>query len=143
MKTTIARKDYDSLTTEQRKLIDSLGLVVEDKEKERENDNLFFTPSSKERKQSVLENYCCVIETDCKLCQSRATKVFKMTGTGGLLTSTESSLEQVEGLTVKTRYEATFTCPCCHDVLKLMSQEDLIALTIRIAKGGIITKKKL
>ena len=85
--------------------------------------------------KSVLENYACVVETACKLCKTTTIAVFAMEGSGGLLLSKQSSLEAIEGMTVRTRNETVLTCPACHDVLKLMSQEDLIALTLKAAKG--------
>jgi len=120
----ITRKHFDSLKSDEQKIVLSLGLEIEEE----------FRPS-RQAKDSILTTYAMVVETTCKLCKSSSIRVFSMEGTGGLLISHESSLEQVDGMTIKTSYETTITCPACHDILKLMSQEDLIALTIKAAKG--------
>ena len=129
----ISRKDYEGLSAEHKEIVIKLGLQVEDD----------FSPSRTRRvTDSLLENYAALVQTECKLCHTVTTRVFHMEGVGGLLTSTESTLEKVEGLKVKTRAETTFTCSCCHDVLKLMAQEDLISLTIKAAKGDTRCRRK-
>lgn len=123
----IPRAHYESLKPSEQEMIKSLGIEIEDE----------YKPERQSRRMadSVLEKYACIIETECKLCKTTVIKIFSMEGTGGLLVSHESSIEQVEGMTVKTRIETVLTCTSCHDILKLMSQEDLIALTIKAAKG--------
>ena len=123
----MSKQQYDSLTHEQQKIIDELGVVVEN--------CIVPRRRSADADQSNLENYACIVETTCKLCNTTSTKIFLMEGVGGLLTSNECTMQDVEGLTVKTRNESTLTCAHCHEVLKAMCQEDLIALVLRIAKG--------
>ena len=130
----ISRRDYDSLNPEQKEIVKKLGIQID------ENSTSSFR--SHRCNDSVLENYACVVETTCKLCQTVSISVFAMTGTGGLLTSSQSSLDAIEGMKVKTRAETVNVCSNCHDILKLMSTEDLIALTIRVAKGDIRCKKR-
>jgi len=130
----IPRKEYDLLSSENKAILQKLGIEVDDSDK--------CSRQSRRVTDSLLEQYACIIETECKLCRSISITVFSMEGTGGLLVSHESSIEAVEGMTIKTRSETVVTCPACHDYLKLMSQEDLIALTIRVAKGECRYKKE-
>ena len=123
----IPRSQYNLLRPAEKEIINSLGIEIDDSEK--------LLRSSGHNKDSVLESYAVLVETTCKLCQTTATKVFLMEGTGGLLVSVESTISDIEGMTVKTRTESVLTCPACHDILLLMSTEDLIALTLRVAKG--------
>jgi pseudouridine-5'-phosphate glycosidase len=115
--------------------------LIED-EDDADDSPVYSPPTLSKKKETVLENYACIVETTCRLCQTQTIRVFSMEGVGGLLSSHESSLDQIEGLTTKTRCETTFTCSACHDALKLMTQEDLIALTIKVAKGETIPKRK-
>ena len=130
----ISRRDYDSLNPEQKEIVKKLGIQID------ENSTSSFR--SQRVNDSVLENYACVVETTCKLCQTVSISDFAMEGTGGLLVSTQSSLDAIEGMTVKTRAETVLTCPACHDILKLMPQEDLIALTLKAAKGDIHCRRR-
>jgi predicted HNH restriction endonuclease len=130
----IPRADFEKLTKLQQDMIASLGIEIEEPFKtERRNNRIT---------DSVLEKYACVVETECKLCKTTVITVFAMEGTGGLLVSHESSIDQVEGMTIKTRSETVLTCPSCHDNLKLMSQEDLIALTLKAAKGEVRCRRE-
>jgi hypothetical protein len=118
---------FNALKPEDQKMVLSLGIEIEEE----------FKPERQSRRlpDSVLEKYACVVETECKLCKNISTSVFAMEGTGGLLISHQSSIDQLDGMTIKTRSETVLTCSSCHDFLKLLSQEDLIALTLKAAKG--------
>jgi hypothetical protein len=123
----ITKREFDLLSPPNQDIIKNLGIEVEED----------FKPEKASRRitDSCLSSYACVVETTCKLCKAVEVKVFLMEGTGGLLVSCESSIDKVEGMTVKTRTETVLTCSFCHDTLKLMSQEDLIALALKAAKG--------
>ena len=118
----ITVEEFNILTPEQQNLLTVLGIKPVES-----------TPGKTVKSQ--LEEYVCVVETYCKLCGTIETKVFLMEGVGNVLLSKPAELSEVEGMTIKTREESTLTCPSCHDNLKLMEQEDLISLTIKVAKG--------
>ena len=130
----ITRELFNSLKPAEQEMIISLGIPIDDSPKE--------DKPSRRLSDSILEKYACVVNTECKLCKTVKIKVFEMEGTGGLLTSRESSIDCVDGMTIKSRNETTLTCSSCHDVLKLMAIEDLIALTIKAAKGDCRTCRK-
>lgn len=118
----ITLEEFNTLTKEQQALLKSLGVSP-------------VTTEPPQTKKSTLEEYACVVESFCKLCQTIETKVFLMEGVGNILLSKPATLSEVEGMIIKTREESTLTCPACHDNLKLMTQADLISLTIKVAKG--------
>lgn len=118
----ITKEEFESLTTEQQSLLRTLGVNP-------------VESITKPKNSSGLEEYACVIESFCKLCRSVETKVFLMEGVGNILLSKPATLSEVEGMTIKTREESTLTCPACHDFLMLMEHEDLVAMTLKVAKG--------
>ena len=122
----IPKYEFDKLKKEDRELLLSLGFQI--------NEDIEYEDYPKAKKTS-LQSYAYVVETSCKLCRSKKIQVFSMEGVGGLLTSKQSTIEEVEGMTVKTCVETTLTCGSCHDVLKLMPVEELIILTIKAARG--------
>jgi len=128
----ITKEKFNSLTPENQKLILSLGFEIEENSPKPEKNH---GTSTRRSTDSVLQKYACVVETTCKLCKNITTTVFSMQGVGGLLTSHQASLDQIEGMTVKTRTETVITCPNCRDYLKTLCLEDLISLTIKAAKG--------
>ncbi len=122
----ITLSHFNSLKPAEQEILRSLGLEIDEEEKP--------VPPPK-LKDSILQSYACVVETYCKLCKTTTIQVFSMEGVGGILVSKESKLEDIEGMTVKTRTETVLTCAACHDILKLMTQEDLISLTLKAARG--------
>lgn len=118
----ITTAEFNALTKEQQQLLTTLGVSPS-------NDTTTL------KSKTILEEYACVVESHCKLCQTVETKVFLMEGVGNILLSKPASLNEVEGMTIKTREESTLTCGNCHDTLKLLTHEDLISLTLKVAKG--------
>ena len=118
--------EFNKLKEEDRTLLLSLGFQIDNEVQQDDPPRL---------RKTSLESYAYVVETSCKLCRSTNIQVFAMEGVGGLLTSKQTTIESIEGMTVKTCSETTLTCGSCHDVLKLMPIEELIALTIKAARG--------
>lgn len=129
----ISRDEFNKLTPQLQDFVTKLGIEIGEG---------FSSPRQTKLKDSCLESYACVVETECKLCKTTSISVFAMEGTGGLLTSKQSTLDAIEGMIVRTRAETVLTCPACHDILKLMNQEDLIALTLKAAKGDCRCRRK-
>ena len=123
----ISHEAFQALPEEQQKIILSLGLEVDSP----------HSVTQPKMEHSVLKNYACIVETECLLCKTISKDVFLMKGSGGLLLSSPGSLNELDGMTVKTREETVLTCGACYDTLKLMEREDLIALTIKAAKGSL------
>lgn len=123
----ITKKCFDNLKPAEQEMLLSLGLEIEDE--------MMMDKPKRRVSDSLLERYACIVETTCKLCKSTTTAVFSMEGVGGLLVSQQASLDQIEGMTVKTRTETVLTCPLCHDYLASLCKEDLISLAIKAAKG--------
>jgi hypothetical protein len=125
----IPKELYNSLTPEMQQFFQtSLGFEVESQ-----------LPSKPCSPKTLLENYACVVETECRLCKNISTSVFLMSGIGGLLTSSPASLDEIDGMTIKTRSEAVLTCSNCRDYLAALTHPELIELTLRIAKGTLRT----
>jgi len=131
----ITKERFDSLKPAEQEMLLSLGLEIEDESQ--------ADKPKRRNSDSLLERYACIVETNCKLCKSTTTAVFSMEGVGGLLVSHQASLDQIEGMTVKTRTETVLTCPLCRDYLAALCKEDLISLAIKAAKGDCrVTEKR-
>lgn len=128
MSLSITKTKFDSLSKPEQDLIKKLGVTISTSEG---GACLSSSPG-----KPIVQSYVTLVETSCKLCKSITTTAFSMEGVGTTLHSRQIALSEITPDTrVTTRNERTNVCPHCRKQLSLLSQAELIEMSINIMKG--------
>lgn len=116
----IARSKFDSLTTAEQKILQTLGIVVKE-------------PKVNISKSEVPRKIISVISS-CRTCYSTITKNFIMRGTPECLTSEElpPGIALPPNLPTEIRIENLIRCGHCRQRLQLLSKEELIERILKL-----------